>query len=71
MFEFLRRTTKTRLNLALAFTTISFILHLGFVVIVVLDYFGVYAHLYELAVVFNRDSSIEVIFYHSLFKCEI
>ena len=58
--------------MALAFTIISFILHLGFVVIVVLDYFGVYAaHLYELAVVFNRDSTIEVGFYHSLFKCEI
>ena len=60
-YESLRRTTKTKLSLALAFTAISFVLHLGFVVVVVLDYFGVHAHLYKLAaVVFNRDGTIEV-----------
>ena len=52
--------------MALAFTAISLVLHLGFVVVVVLDYFGVSAHLHEMAVVviFNRDSSIEVGFDH-------
>ena len=50
--------------MALAFTAISFVLHLGFVVVVVLDYFGVDAHLYKLAVIFNRDNTIEVGFYH-------
>ena len=52
--------------MALAFTAISLVLHLGFVVVVVLDYFGVSAHLQKLAVVviFNRDSSIEVRFDH-------
>ena len=60
------RLTKTRLTLALAFTAISLVLHLGFVVVVVLDYFGVSAHLHKLMVlvIFNRDSSIEVGFYH-------
>ena len=54
--------------MAFAFTAISFVLHLGFVVVVFLDYFGVRANLYKLAVVFNWDSTIEVGLYHCLLE---
>ena len=57
--------------MAFAFTAISFVLHLGFVVVVFLDYFGVRANPYKLAVVFNWDSTIEVGLYHCLLEHEL